>query len=72
MQLAFLSGMTEAVGDILKQAIPHGLPVNWESLGKYLDSAESSAPSINVGSLVGYVDQLNLASKLVAIRVTCA
>ena len=30
------------------------------------------APRFVVGSLVGYVDQLNLASKLVAIRVTCA
>ena len=50
----FLAGMMEAVEDIPKNAILHGLPWTWESYGGYLDAIEELAPSINICGLVGH------------------
>jgi N-acyl-D-aspartate/D-glutamate deacylase len=50
----FLAEMMEAVEDIPKNAILHGLPWTWESYGGYLEALEALKPSINICGLVGH------------------
>ena len=49
-----LAGMMETVEDIPKEAIPSGLPWNWEGYGGYLDSIDALKPAINVAGMVGH------------------